>query len=131
MGRGEGLLPGGAVSPAASPAEQAHEAAAEPEMPERSRRSHRHCVSLGGGCLTLPSKLTATELKSGFRFSEAMEEAETTESAESRPFLFERPGLSQGKTPLTGRRARGTALHLAMQYMDLRPACVSARGCWR
>ena len=64
------------------------------------------------GAETLPSKVTATELK---------DRAETDEDAASiAPHgvrSFRRPDFARGEKPLSGA-ARGTATHLVLQYMD-------------
>ncbi len=65
----------------------------------------------------IPSKLTATELKGRFADYEAAEEAETPEFIEKHQYPASRPCFITSKTTLTATE-RGTALHLAMQYID-------------
>ena len=62
--------------------------------------------------VTLPSKLTATELKGR---AEADADAEST--APRLPHRFRMPELSGVERPLTGTE-RGVATHLVLQYMD-------------
>ena len=62
---------------------------------------------------SLPSKLTATELKDRMAPDE---EAAALEPRPARPFRL--PDLSGGERPLTGAE-RGTATHLVLQHMDL------------
>ena len=74
----------------------------------------------------LPSKLTVTEFKGRYFDYETSEEAEKTElleptSARKGRFAFERPDFIAGRTFLTAAE-RGTALHLAMQYIDFEKA---------
>ncbi len=70
---------------------------------------------------TAPSKLTATQLKGRAADAEAAEETR----AIAPPFRFVRPRFEQ-KTKLTGAE-RGTAIHLAMQYLDY-SRCTSLTG---
>ncbi|MBR2716336.1 MAG: helicase-exonuclease AddAB subunit AddA [Oscillospiraceae bacterium] len=99
-------------------------AAAEEQLPPEPTKDLAYPYPMSE---TLPSKLTATELKGSFRFRESMEEAEITEAASGgRSHLFDRPRFITGETPLTAAE-KGTALHLAMQYIDLH-RCVDADG---
>ncbi|MBQ5405777.1 MAG: UvrD-helicase domain-containing protein [Oscillospiraceae bacterium] len=61
---------------------------------------------------TLPSKITATELKGRL---EPDEEAESLAPKRRRPFRT--PDFRRGEKPLTGAE-KGTATHLVLQYMD-------------
>ena len=75
-----------------------------------------------GNAPELPSKLTVTELKGREIDSETSNDAEMAVFARPtetkvREFSFEKPGFTQKKTGLTATE-RGTALHLAMQYID-------------
>ena len=84
----------------------------------------------------LPSKMTATSLKGRFTDAEAAEEAaEAPELRETRPErpAAEEPGSGSIRRPrfiqdrgLTGAE-RGTALHLAMQFIDF-SACTTPEG---
>jgi ATP-dependent helicase/nuclease subunit A len=65
----------------------------------------------------IPSKLTATELKGRFADYEAAEEAEATEYIKKRRPPIQRPAFITERTALTASE-RGTALHLAMQYIN-------------
>ncbi len=65
----------------------------------------------------IPSKLTATELKGRVADFEAAEDAETTDSAKKRRLTALRPRFITQRTALTPTE-RGTALHLAMQFID-------------
>ena len=70
----------------------------------------------------LPSKLTVTELKRGRLDAETSNDSELAAFAKStgangREFSFDKPGFIQKKTGLTAAE-RGTALHLAMQYIE-------------
>jgi ATP-dependent helicase/nuclease subunit A len=65
----------------------------------------------------IPSKLTATGLKGRFADYEAAEEAETPAYAKKQKAPALRPNFITMKTTLTPAE-RGTALHLAMQYID-------------
>ncbi|NLA86698.1 MAG: helicase-exonuclease AddAB subunit AddA, partial [Clostridiales bacterium] len=65
----------------------------------------------------IPSKLTATELKGRYADYEAAEDAETTDSAKKRRLTGLRPRFITKRTALTPTE-RGTALHLAMQFID-------------
>lgn len=67
---------------------------------------------------TIPSKLTATGLKGRFADYEAAEEAERLEAVWQRT-PASRPGFITNRAELTPAE-RGTALHLAMQYIDYR-----------
>ncbi len=75
---------------------------------------------------SLPSKLTATELKGRFTDYEAAEEAGTPEYLKSAARPYGRPGFVTARTGLTAAE-RGTALHLAMQYVDYEK-CADAAG---
>jgi ATP-dependent helicase/nuclease subunit A len=66
---------------------------------------------------TMPSKLTATELKGRFVDLEASEEAEARVYAKKPGYVSARPVFAAERTALTAAE-RGTALHLAMQYID-------------
>ena len=77
----------------------------------------------------LPSKLTVTGLKGRQPSLETNTDAETAAFAKpqterKQQFAFERPGFIAKKTGLTAAE-RGTALHLAMQYIDFEK-CASA-----
>ena len=79
----------------------------------------------------LPSKLTVTELKGRFIDTDAADDSEKVvyakeQVARKRMFNFENPGFISKKTGLTAAE-RGTALHLAMQYIDFQK-CISAEG---
>lgn len=63
----------------------------------------------------LPSKLTATELRGDYPSAEAAERAEAAFARAPAP--LRRPRFAQAEQGLTGAE-RGTALHLAMQYID-------------
>ncbi len=107
------LIEGPIAPPETMPAEEAAadtEAQPEPEIIDVPYPRPMAAV--------LPSKLTATELKGDFRFRESMEEAETTESAAGSARPFDRPRFITGESALTGAE-KGTALHLAMQYIDM------------
>lgn len=65
----------------------------------------------------LPSKLTATELKGRFTDVEAAQDAYEPEYLRKTPVLHDRPDFVTKRTRLTASE-RGTALHLAMQYID-------------
>lgn len=66
----------------------------------------------------LPSKVTATALKSGFRAAEAAEDAaEIAPVPDEKRDSLRRPGFISGSRALTPTE-RGTALHMAMQLMD-------------
>ena len=65
----------------------------------------------------IPSKLTATGLKGRFSDAEAAEEAESPDYARKRRAPALRPAFIVERKTLTGAE-RGTALHLAMQYID-------------
>lgn len=75
---------------------------------------------------TLPSKLTATELKGRLVDLEASEEAEARVYAKKPGYVAARPGFASQRTALTAAE-RGTALHLAMQYIDF-ARCGSQEG---
>jgi ATP-dependent helicase/nuclease subunit A len=64
----------------------------------------------------IPSKLTATELKGRFADSEAAEDADSLSAKEDRIYIREPDFISADERELTGAE-RGTALHLAMQYI--------------
>lgn len=63
----------------------------------------------------VPSKLTATQLKGRFMDEEAAWEAEA--SRPRAPLSFHRPRFAAEELGLTAAQ-KGTALHLALQYMD-------------
>ena len=65
----------------------------------------------------LPSKLTATELKGRFTDMEAAEEAEKKLYHNKKIRPYDRPAFITEQTSLAAAE-RGTALHLAMQYID-------------
>ena len=107
------LIAGPVAPPETKPGEEAaREAEPQPE-PEITDVPYPRPMAAA-----LPSKLTATELKGSFRFRESMEEAEITEAAAGAGRPFDRPRFITGEAPLTGAE-KGTALHLAMQYIDL------------
>ncbi|MCI8539198.1 MAG: helicase-exonuclease AddAB subunit AddA [Oscillospiraceae bacterium] len=64
----------------------------------------------------LPSKVTATQLKGRYRDEEAAEESG---QRPLRPLAFERPRFALEERGLTPAQ-KGTALHLAMELIDLR-----------
>ena len=66
--------------------------------------------------VTMPSKLTATQLKGRVLDQEAAEEA--PKPREKRPEPIQRPDFIAREKGLTAAE-RGTALHLAMQYLSL------------
>lgn len=63
----------------------------------------------------IPSKLTATQLKGRFMDEEAAQEAEAPKPRP--PMSFHRPRFAAEELGLTAAQ-KGTALHLALQYMD-------------
>ena len=71
---------------------------------------------------TMPSKLTATELKGRFLDQEAGEEAEFFKPGKIKP--LQRPDFEREMKPLTGAE-RGTALHIVMQFIDYKK-CLTA-----
>jgi len=74
----------------------------------------------------LPSKLTATELKGGFRREEAGEDAENVSVPEVMLAPPVRPDFLSGKRPLTAAQ-KGTAAHMVMQFADY-DRCVTVKG---
>jgi ATP-dependent helicase/nuclease subunit A len=72
---------------------------------------YKHAIDL-----TLPSKLTATQLKGGFAASEAAEEAEKLPPRAYMPSL-RRPSFAADNEGLSSAE-KGTSLHLVMQYID-------------
>lgn len=64
----------------------------------------------------LPSKLTATALRAGFAAEEAAQGAETLPVRQFTARDFPAPGLDAGGA--LGPAEKGTAMHLAMQYVD-------------
>lgn len=62
----------------------------------------------------VPSKLTATQLKGRYMDEEAAQE---TDTRRRRALDFHRPGFAQKEFGLTAAQ-QGTALHLALQYLD-------------
>ena len=72
------------------------------------------------GDVELPSKLTATQLKGRALDQEAAEEGEELASPLPTP-RFDRPRFAAGKLGLTPAQ-KGTAHHLAMQYLDFTKA---------
>ena len=68
-------------------------------------------------CASIPSKLTATQLKGREKDSEAAENAVELRPAPVQSTL--RRPVFEGQRPLTPAQ-RGTALHLVMQYLDFR-----------
>lgn len=99
-----------------SPVESEATGEAEADALEQLRRnlSYRYPYKTAE---TLPSKLTATELKGRLLDLEASEEAEARVYAKKPGYIAARPGFAVEKTALTAAE-RGTALHLAMQYID-------------
>ena len=97
--------------PTAEPAEPPAPKPDEKIMAELQRRlnfAYPHAAAV-----SLPSKVTATELKS--RLSDIDPESGVLAP---RPFgEFRAPDFSKSARPLTGAR-RGTATHIALQYMD-------------
>jgi ATP-dependent helicase/nuclease subunit A len=71
---------------------------------------------------SIPSKLTATELKGRYTDLEAAEDADTPEYVKMQRPPTARPGFITERTALTPTE-RGTALHLAMQYIDYNKCC--------
>lgn len=65
----------------------------------------------------IPSKLIATELKGRFADFEAAQDADVPEFSKNQSAPLARPNFITSKTDLTASE-RGTALHLAMQYID-------------
>jgi len=65
----------------------------------------------------IPSKLTATELKGRYQDSEVQEEAEQLESHEL-PVIIRKPEFISAQERELTAAEKGTALHLAMQYID-------------
>ncbi|NMA25259.1 MAG: hypothetical protein GX936_06295 [Clostridiales bacterium] len=88
---------------------------ASPEVLEelRQRLGYRYPYPAAA---SIPSKLTATELKGRYSDFEAAEEAEMPDYAKKRTTAA-RPGFITMQAALTPAE-RGTALHLAMQYID-------------
>lgn len=108
------LTPPDAPEEGESPA--AGETTADPALTEALRRSLRWEPPMASR--GLPSKVTATALKSGFRAAEAAEEAEELAPvADFRRETLPRPRFITGETGLTPAE-RGTALHMAMQLLD-------------
>ncbi len=102
------------------------EKAAVENVPERVSADPEDVETLRGrlrfkypyeNAMNLPSKLTATELKGRFTDLEAAEEAESSAHLKSRPRPYDRPVFITEKTRLTATE-RGTALHLAMQFIN-------------
>ncbi|MPM06919.1 ATP-dependent helicase/nuclease subunit A [bioreactor metagenome] len=94
--------------------EEAASAPADEELLERLSWTYPHLA-----LVQVPSKLTATGMKGRFLDAEAAEEAEKPAASErtgkERP--LRRPEFVAGGRALTPSE-RGTALHLAMQYLD-------------
>lgn len=88
---------------------------ASPEAVEEVRRRLGYLYPYPASA-SIPSKLTATELKGRYSDFEAAEEAEAPAYAKKQPPAA-RPGFITMRTALTPAE-RGTALHLAMQYID-------------
>ena len=111
------------VTPGSAPAEalDASDGVTEPDSPLseaerarlRARLDYRYPLVR---IPTLPSKLTATELKGLPRDAELAEDSEPMQ-AETRPPIFRRPEFITQLRPLTGVE-RGTAAHIVMQYID-------------
>ena len=95
---------------AALPAERAGETRPElPFDPAELERQYAH-----GAAAVIPGKVTATQLKGREKDQEIAEGA----PASYRPAAFRRPRFLQGERRLTGAE-RGTAMHLAMQFVEL------------
>jgi ATP-dependent helicase/nuclease subunit A len=75
---------------------------------------------------SIPSKLTATGLKGRFADVEAAEEAESPDYVKKQRAPALRPAFIVERKTLT-RAERGTALHLAMQYIDYEK-CLTPEG---
>ncbi len=94
--------------------EEAAAAPADEELLERLSWTYPHLA-----LAQVPSKLTATGMKGRFLDAEASEEAgqsaPSKQAEKERP--LRRPEFAAGSRPLTPSE-RGTALHLAMQYLD-------------
>lgn len=69
-----------------------------------------------GASASIPSKLTATQLKGREKDAEAAEDAVELRPASAAPIALPRP-VFEGRRPLTPAQ-RGTALHMVMQYLD-------------
>ena len=97
-----------AESPAESPAESGGaDAAAAAELERRLAFRYAHPAAE-----SLPSKLTATELKAR---AEADGDAASLLPAQRRPFRL--PDFAKAERPLSGAE-KGSATHLVLQYMD-------------
>ena len=111
------LLPAGdwekPLRPMAAPApvEDGGDGIGEEELTARLAWQYPH-----GGKTDMPSKLTATQLKGRAKDSEAEEEGTPMPPAPTRVRALRRPIL-EGERPLSAAE-RGTALHMAMQYLD-------------
>jgi len=94
--------------------QKAGETAAEgEEMEMKDLEAQFAWVYPHAGDAALPSKLTATQLKGRVLDEEAAEEAPRPK----RPTQFQRPRFAAERLGLTPTQ-KGTALHLAMQYID-------------
>ena len=101
----------GAPDPAAGPAGEGEGDAVDEEFGERLDR----CLSFvypHREAETLPSKVTATELKDRER-----EDGDARSIAPKRRRSFREPDFTRAGKPLSGAE-KGTATHLALQYMD-------------
>ncbi len=89
-------------------APQPEEVGAPPSLAERFAWRYAY-----GGAVELPSKVTATELK-----SLPQADPESAELLEPAPRSFRMPQLAQQRAALSASE-RGTAAHLALRYLDL------------
>ena len=101
--------------------EEAPAGAVDPEE-VRARLSWRYGRSAD---TRLPSKLTATSLRSSFAAAEAAEGASALRRRRYTPEDFPPPALDRGRG--LSPAERGSAMHLAMQYADL-DRCVTPEG---
>ena len=103
------------AEPEAEAEEGAAQADCQSEADEAIAAQLRRCLAFRyphEAAQSLPSKLTATELKG---HTEADEEAETLLPKKQRPFRM--PDFTKAEKPLSGTE-KGTATHLVLQYMD-------------
>jgi ATP-dependent helicase/nuclease subunit A len=108
------LLPGSDYESASRPGRTVEDAPAAAELP--SDLSEELGWRYGyAAAADIPSKLTATQLKGREKDREAAEEGTALRPAFSRTAL--RRPVFEGLRPLTAAQ-RGTALHIAMQYLD-------------
>ena len=103
------------VCPAEEPGGSGADEAVSPQADEAFRAKLERLLAFRypyAGAETLPSKVTATELKDR---AEADEDAASIAPRKARPFRI--PDFAAAEKPLSGA-ARGTATHLVLQYMD-------------